>query len=164
MAKTNRDYKGEEEQLDILSLLNTASKYSTLTSKSNAFRFNAKLSALRAEQALEEGRQRVRVSANKFNQIEGTQTAGYAGRGVNIHSGTAMGVKDDTQRIRDEDITAIQNNAWNKAFGYRVEEVNKKSMARGSDLYRDTYTVNKLLDLSDDDDEDSFSYFPSRSR
>jgi hypothetical protein len=84
--------------------------------------------------------QRVRTK-----QAIGTQRTAQAGNGIDVNSGSAAQLQDDTAMLGELDALTIQNNAAREAFGYRVQAaqdinnanqalVNAKSKATGSIL------------------------------
>lgn len=60
--------------------------------------------------------QRVRTG-----QAIGTQRAAQAGNGIDVNSGSAAQLQDDTAMIGELDALTIQNNAAREAYGYRVQ-------------------------------------------
>lgn len=84
--------------------------------------------------------QRVRTG-----QAVGTQRTAQAGNGIDVNSGSAAQLQDDTAMIGELDALTIQNNAAREAYGYRVQaeqdlqnakqiKKNAKSAAMGSIL------------------------------
>lgn len=84
--------------------------------------------------------QRVRTG-----QAVGTQRTAQAANGIDVNSGSAAQLQDDTSMLGELDALTIQNNAAREAYGYRVQAgqdmknahqalTNAKSAATGSIL------------------------------
>lgn len=81
----------------------------------------------------------------RSKQAIGTQRTAQAGNGIDVNSGSAAQLQDDTAMLGELDALTIQNNAAREAFGYRVQAaqdinnanqavINAKSKAKGSIL------------------------------
>ncbi|WDY60395.1 virion core protein, T7 gp14 family [Pseudomonas sp. PSKL.D1] len=51
----------------------------------------------------------------------GTQRAGFAGNGIDVNSGSAADIQDDTAALGELDALTIKNNAAREAWGYRTQ-------------------------------------------
>jgi hypothetical protein len=60
--------------------------------------------------------QRVRTG-----QAVGTQRTAQAANGIDVNSGSAAQLQDDTAMLGELDALTIQNNAAREAYGYRVQ-------------------------------------------
>ena len=60
--------------------------------------------------------QRVRTG-----QAVGTQRTAQAANGIDVNSGSAAQLQDDTSMLGELDALTIQNNAAREAYGYRVQ-------------------------------------------
>lgn len=60
--------------------------------------------------------QRVRTG-----QAIGTQRTAQAANGIDVNSGSAAQIQDDTAMLGELDALTIQNNAAREAYGYRVQ-------------------------------------------
>ena len=91
---------------------------------------NAELNDLRAEQAgkigaiaEEQKRAQVRLRA-------GTQRATLAANGIDLGSGTAADMVDETYALGEADALMTRFNAMNEAWGYRTQAVNDRNGGR----------------------------------
>ncbi len=66
--------------------------------------------------AFESDRQRLQTAA-----AIGTQRAGFAANGVDVNSGSAANVQDDTAALGELDALTISNNAAKEAWGYQTQ-------------------------------------------
>lgn len=57
----------------------------------------------------------------KTKQAIGTQRTALAANGVDVNSGSASQLQDDTAMLGELDALTIQNNAAREAYGYRVQ-------------------------------------------
>lgn len=74
--------------------------------------------------AVEEDQQRLATTA-----AIGTQRAGFAANGVDVNSGTAANIQDDTAQMGEFDALTIRNNAAREAWGYRTQSENYRRSA-----------------------------------
>ncbi|MFJ3117821.1 hypothetical protein ACIPI6_14900 [Pseudomonas protegens] len=51
----------------------------------------------------------------------GSQRAGFAANGVDVNSGSAANIQDDTAALGELDALTIRNNAAREAWGYRTQ-------------------------------------------
>lgn len=91
---------------------------------------NAKGEEFAAEDAMrrgsiESGRQKARTK-----QIRGKQKASLAAQGIDINSGSAADVQDETELYGEIDRMTIQNNAYKEAWGHRANAEAYRSKGR----------------------------------
>lgn len=76
------------------------------------------------EMAAQDAEKRGAVQADQYRrqvgQMIGSQRAGFAGNGIDVNSGTAAEIQDDTAAFGEFDALTIANNAAREAWGYRV--------------------------------------------
>lgn len=88
---------------------------------------NAELDELRASNAatigsIEEERHRAKV-----RQMAGSQRANMAAQGIDLQSGTAEALLDETYTMGEVDALTIRHNAMQEAWGYRVSASNNRN-------------------------------------
>jgi hypothetical protein len=101
------------------------------------------------EAAAQDAEKRGAADADRYRrqvgQLIGSQRAGFAANGIDVNSGTAADIQDDTAAFGEFDALTIANNAAREAWGYRVgaqndlmngrmAQGNAKSAATGSIL------------------------------
>lgn len=74
--------------------------------------------------AVQEDQQRLTTTA-----AIGTQRAGFAANGVDVNSGTAANIQDDTAQLGEFDALTIRNNAAREAWGYKTQSGNYRQSA-----------------------------------
>jgi len=60
----------------------------------------------------------------------GTQRAGFAANGVDVNSGSAANIQDDTAQLGEFDALTIRNNAAREAWGYRTQSQTYRTSAK----------------------------------
>lgn len=98
------------------------------------FKFNQRLADLEAREAERVGlaeATKVRASARK---LEAEQRVRFAAQGVDPRFGTPSAILDSTQFLSEMDAITVQNNAYRRAFGYKVESIGYGTQARFSRL------------------------------
>lgn len=95
---------------------------------------NARIADIQVKDAEERGR---KVAASIYRQgkrVEGTQRARIAAQGVRTDTGSAMDVQEQTRGVVDRDMLTVKNNAWNEAFGHKVQAEDLRSAAQMAEL------------------------------
>lgn len=86
------------------------------------------------EIAAQDAERRGDVDADSYRkqvgQLIGSQRTAFAGNGIDVNSGTAAEIQDDTAAIGEFDALTIANNAAREAWGYRVGASNDVMNAR----------------------------------
>lgn len=86
------------------------------------------------ELAAQDAEKRGSVDADRYRrqvtQMIGSQRAGFAAGGIDVNSGTAAEIQDDTAAFGEFDALTIANNAAREAWGYRVGAQNDRLNAR----------------------------------
>lgn len=90
---------------------------------------NARLSEMQAEDAISRGDKEASNYKQKISQTIGSQRAAAAAQGIDVDSGSAMEIQEDTQRLGEKDVMTIKNNAWREAWGLKVEAQNHRANA-----------------------------------
>lgn len=62
----------------------------------------------------------------------GAQRAGFAANGVDVNSGSAADIQDDTAALGELDALTIKNNAAREAWGYRKQSQQYQQTARNA--------------------------------
>jgi len=94
----------------------------------------AEQNAAYKEEAAQDAEKRGGVEADRYRrqvgQLIGTQRSGFAANGIDVNSGTAAEIQDDTAAFGEFDALTIANNAAREAWGYRVGADNDRMNAR----------------------------------
>lgn len=91
---------------------------------------NARLAELNAEQTLKKGEKEAQAHKRKVSGLIGAQRAALAGQGVDIGTGSALAVQEETavQGVVDE--ATIRNNAYREAWGLKFQAEEYRSKGR----------------------------------
>jgi hypothetical protein len=90
---------------------------------------NAKMAEWQAEDALKRGVTNVNQHQLKVSQLEGTQRASLASRGIDLGQGSALDILSDTSFMGKIDANTIQDNAAKEAWAYRTQAASASSNA-----------------------------------
>lgn len=90
---------------------------------------NATMADAQAKDALEQGTAAVTRKGREYNQLRGKQVAELAAQGLDISSGTAGALLDDTAYFEAMDLDAIRTNAERQAWGAKVQSQNYRDSA-----------------------------------
>jgi hypothetical protein len=82
---------------------------------------NERLAKLRAEDALKRGQKREGASRGQYKKLLGKQRAAMAAQGIDIQSGSAQDIQEETQVVSELDALTIKLNAAREAFGYESQ-------------------------------------------
>ena len=98
---------------------------------------NNRLSVVYQEEAIRSGDEDVQKIQKAKTEILGAQRVSLASQGVDINSGTSAQLLAETEKNAALDIITAKNNAWRKAWGYKVEAASSnlegKMMARATE-------------------------------
>lgn len=93
-------------------------------------RYNAQIAEYQRESALQKGGAEAIKAQREAQRLRGAQVARLAGNGLDISTGSALSILDDTDLLSQQDAFAIRNNAARAAWGYEVEKSNALASAR----------------------------------
>ena len=114
-------------------------------------RINAAYAEASAEDALLRGDKEAQDYRSKINQFVGTQRASIAANNIEVGSGTAAQLQDDTLRQGEIDLLTIKNNAYREAWGFETQANNITNNARiqtvGDQDKKDAATASGFVSL-----------------
>ncbi|MCO7513713.1 hypothetical protein NJF44_01335 [Pseudomonas guariconensis] len=82
---------------------------------------NAAFADAAASDAIKRGEFEADQSRIDTRAMIGAQRAGFAANGIDVNSGSAADVQDDTAALGEQDALTIKNNAAREAWGYRTQ-------------------------------------------
>ena len=91
---------------------------------------NARFIELDAEQEIRSGQKDVENLRVQTRKKIGVQRAALAAQGIEIESGSALDIQEDTAREGEINAMTITNNARRRAFGLTVQASDVRSQAR----------------------------------
>lgn len=89
---------------------------------------NAKELELQAQRTQEKGEKDAQKYRNQVAQMVGNQRVSMASAGIDIGTGTALAIQEETAALGAEDARTISNNAWLDAAGLRNQAMNQRKM------------------------------------
>ena len=89
--------------------------------QSGMLKQNAAFKNRTAEETLIAGDSAADWQRVRTGQAIGTQRSSIAANGIDVNSGSAARLQDDTAMLGELDALTIQNNAAREAYGYRVQ-------------------------------------------
>lgn len=90
---------------------------------------NAALKDQAAQETINAGDTSADWQRVRTGQAVGTQRSVQAANGIDVNSGSAAQLQDDTAMIGELDALTIQNNAAREAYGYRIQADQDRSNA-----------------------------------
>lgn len=93
-------------------------------------KINQRLSGQYAQQAIDDGENRVAAKQQQTSGLIGAQRATMAANGVQLDSGTPLRLQEDSAQLGAVDALTIRNNAAREAYGYQVQGLNYGQQAQ----------------------------------
>ncbi len=106
---------------------------------------NLQIMELQREEILAQGEEDASNTKKQIKQIIGSQKAALAAQGIDVNSEIAKQLERETLDTGFEDVAAIKNNAWKKAWGIEVEESNIRNNIAFNKMATKNQTDNILL-------------------
>ena len=95
-------------------------------SRENAiYQANARQLALQSERVIEKGKEDENIHRQKVSQMIGSQRVSMASAGIDVGTGTAMAIQQETAYMGAEDASRIRNNAYLESLGYKAQASNQ---------------------------------------
>lgn len=95
---------------------------------------NNQIAGVQAEDAIMRGNKSASQFKKQVKGLRGSQRAALAAQGVEVDSGSAAEIQDNTDRQGALDVMTIQNNAWREAWGYKVAAIGNTAQANLSSI------------------------------
>ena len=92
--------------------------------------FNAAIADIQANQAIKRGDESAQRYLASAKQVIGKQRAGFGAQGIEIDSGSAIEIQNDTASIATTDAATIRNNAFLEAWGYKSQSAQYSAAGR----------------------------------
>ena len=96
-----------------------ASAYEGARAEQKSLIRNAEYDEKRAADVMNRGGEEIFAQRLKQAQIRGTQTASFAARGINLTTGSAFNILEDTDYISEMDVRTIASNTERDAWALR---------------------------------------------
>lgn len=109
------------------------------------FEFNSKMAELQAEDAIKRGYVNSAEYKKNGKALVGAQRASYAAQGVDIGTGSARDVQRETRKQVELDVMTIKNNAWQEAWGYKLQSLDLTGRGQFASLGAKFESQNSIL-------------------
>lgn len=106
---------------------------------------NARFAELNAQDAIKRGDKEAIELKKQVKKLIGSQRVSLAAQGIDIESGSALDIQEDTAGQAEIDAMTIRNNAWKEAWGYRVQGLNYSMQGQFAQLSAQNKARNTLL-------------------
>lgn len=87
---------------------------------------NAKMLKQSADDEIERGNEEVLQIRRRGRAIKGAQRAAFAAQGVDVDTGTALDLQNETDAYAEQDAATARRNAARAAWGLRVSAANQR--------------------------------------
>jgi hypothetical protein len=91
---------------------------------------NARVADLQAEDATRRGAAEANRARKEGRQVISAQRAASAAQGIDINTGSAGDIQEETLALSEQDVETIKSNAWREAWGFKAQALDLRSGAR----------------------------------
>lgn len=88
--------------------------------EASVYESNARLQDLMAKDAIQRGKQEAIKAKQATKRLIASQRVTEAAQGIDIESGSALDIQEETASLGAEEAMNITNNAWRESWGYKV--------------------------------------------
>jgi hypothetical protein len=113
--------------------------------QASIYESNARIQALMAEDAIIRGDKEAVKAKQLAKRIIGSQRAAMGAQGIDLESGSALDIQEETASLGAEEALNIRNNAWREAWGYRAQGSEYLSRASFAKITGKNTSKNTLL-------------------
>ena len=98
------------------------------------FEFSQKVADLQAKDAIKRGELQAKRVREAGKKIVGAQRAALAAQGIELDSGTALDIQEETAAFTEMDALTVKMNAYREAWGYKIESANYLAKSQYADI------------------------------
>ena len=122
--------------------------------EASVYESNARLADLKAADAIFRADKEAVKAKQASKRLIGSQRAALGAQGIDIESGSALDIQEESASIGAEEALNIRNNAWRESWGYKTQAVDlrgRAEMARitGKNTSRNTMLTGGLSAIKD---------------
>lgn len=114
----------------VSSLFNAQASYNQGKYLDKVAKVNAGISDRAAADAIERGDLQADQQRDLTQQVIGSQRTAYAANGIDVNTGSAGIVQNDTAALGELDALTIINNAAREAYGYKVQAMDQRQQGK----------------------------------
>ena len=82
---------------------------------------NIRMANIQGKDAVRRGDRDSSRAISYSKKVRGAQRAAMAAQGIDVNSGSALDIQDETAAMGELDALTAKNNAWREAWGYKVQ-------------------------------------------
>jgi hypothetical protein len=82
---------------------------------------NIRIADIQSDEAIKRGEREIANYQRGVGKLLGAQRTAYAGQNVELDSGSALDVAEDTAQQARLNVITMKNNAWLEAWGYKAQ-------------------------------------------
>lgn len=106
--------------------------------------FNIEIAEMQGKDVRARGEREATAAKKQARNIISEQRVALAAQGIDIDSGSALEIQEDTAMLGEREAQTIRNNAWREAWGYKVEALNlghRQQMENSANAYKRQSTL-----------------------
>jgi len=111
----------------------------------SVYESNARIQRLMAEDAIIRGDKEAVKAKQAAKRLIGSQRAALGAQGIDIESGSALDIQEETASLGAEEALNIKNNAWREAWGYRSAATDLEGRAKMTRITAKNRQKNTIL-------------------
>lgn len=127
------------------SIVQGAAASNAAGAQESLYNTNAKFAELAADDAIKRGDKMVTQVKQAGKKMVGAQRARLAAQGIEVDSGSAQEIQEETAMVTAEDAMTVKNNAWREAWGFKVEAADAAARGRFARVAGDAAYGSSLL-------------------
>ncbi len=106
---------------------------------------NARLADMQADDAIRRGSTEANRATRAGQETVSAQRVALAAQGIDINTGSAGAIQDETIALSQADADTIRNNAWREAWGFKVQASNARGTGRMTKVAGENAARNTLI-------------------
>ncbi|OOE15116.1 hypothetical protein BSR09_00490 [Stutzerimonas degradans] len=114
----------------VSNLFNAAASYEQGKYLDDVAKVNAGISSRAANDAIKRGEVEADEQRKTTQQVIGAQRTGFAAGNIDVNTGSAGQVQNDTAALGELDALTIMNNAAREAYGLRVQAMDQRQQGK----------------------------------
>jgi len=111
----------------------------------NAADQSAEYAEKQAQDVIRRGFKEASLYKKKVKQMQGSQKAALAAQGIEISSGSAYDILEETAVMSEVDAMTIKNNAYLEAYGLKAQAINIRAQGRFDQISAKAKATSSLI-------------------
>ena len=106
---------------------------------------NARIKEIMAADSIRRGKVEAKKAKQAANRLIGSQRVALGAQGIDVESGSALDIQEETAALGADDARVIENNAWREAWGLRASAVDYSGKAKFERITSKNKSKNTIL-------------------